>query len=227
MKALIIEDSADVVEALSLCFKSRWPEAVIASAIDGARGINILRSGTFDVIILDLNLPESSGFDVLKKIRYFSHVPIIILTIREGEDDQEYGMEIGADDYIVKPFRPRDLIARVNAVVRRTHLFKPVEESYSITRGRLTLRLATDEVILGEEIIKLTPTEHKLLYFLMRSDGHTLSNEEILTGVWGTGHINNQRLRTNIRKLRDKLKDSPPRIILNEYGKGYRFNEIA
>ncbi len=119
MKVLIIEDDANVVEAVSLCLQLRWPEVTLSIAAEGTKGIEILESGSFDTVILDINLPDINGFEVLKRIRSFSNVPVIILTVREGEEDQVRGLEMGADDYIVKPFRPRDLIARVYSVLCR------------------------------------------------------------------------------------------------------------
>ena len=223
MRALIIEDSADIVEAVSLCLQLRWPEVTLSIAAEGTEGIRILESGPFDIVILDINLPDIDGFDVLKQTRSFSNVPIIVLTVRGKEKDQARGLEMGADDYIVKPFRPRDLIGRVNAVLRRTRVSGVTGERASIVRGKLTLDLITNEVWLGEETAKLTPTECKVLYVLMSSAGHTLSGKRISQKVWGKEHTNTDALRTYIRRVRDKLKDKPPQIVLNQRGGGYRF----
>jgi two-component system KDP operon response regulator KdpE len=223
MKVLIIEDSADVVEAVSLCLQLRWPDVVISSAIEGTKGIEILRSDSFDIIILDINLPDIDGFEVLGQIRSFSNVPILIASVRGQEEDQVRGLEMGADDYIVKPFRPRDLIARVNAALRRSHLSSAIKEPHSIIRGKLTLKLATNEAQLGEEIAKLTLNESRLLCVLMNNADHTLDNTKLLQEVWGEEHPSDATVRTYIRRLRDKLKDKPPRMILNQRGGGYRF----
>ena len=223
MKALIIEDDANVVEAISLCLQLRWPKVNISIGIEGIEGIELLKSGLFDIVILDINLPDIDGFRVLEQIRSFSDVPIIIVTVRGQEDDQARGLEMGADDYIVKPFRPRDLIARVNAVLRRTRVSKTTTSRNSIIRGKLTLNLVTNSLQLGEEIVKLTPTECKVLYVLMTNAEHTLSSKRILQEVWGEKYINTDLLRTHIRRIREKLKDKPPQIILNQRGRGYRF----
>jgi len=223
LKALIIEDSIDVVEAVSLCLQLRWPEVTISIATEGAKGIGILKSGPFDIVILDINLPDIDGFKVLRQIRSLSNVPIIILTVREQEDDQTRGLEMGADDYIVKPFRPRDLIARVNAVLRRTRVSEAAAGQTSVIRGKLTLNLTTNNVQLGEDMVKLTPTECKMLYVLMNNAKQTLRSNEILKEVWGQKHVNTDLVRTYIRRIRDKLKDKPPQIILNQRGGGYRF----
>ena len=223
MRVLIIEDSAEVVEAVSLCLQLRWPEAILSVAAEGTRGIELLESESFDLIVLDINLPDIDGFEVLKRIRSFSDVPVIILTVRGKEEDQARGLEMGADDYIVKPFRPRDLVARVNTVLRRAHVSKVIGEQPSVVRGKLILNLASNEVRLGDQIIKLTPTECKVLYVLMNNAEHTLSSKKILQEVWGKEYMNTAPLRTYIRRIRDKLKDNPPQIILTEHGGGYRF----
>jgi len=223
LKSLIIEDNADVVEAISLCLQIRWPEVAISASALGLHGVEMVKSLSFDIIVLDLNLPDTDGLEVLRQIRRFSNIPIIIVSVRGGEDDQTKGLELGADDYIVKPFRPRDLVARVNSVLRRSHVSEVAEEAQSIIRGELTLRLANNEAQLREETIKLTPNESKLLYVLMTKAEYTLCSEKILEEVWGKDFVTTDIVRTYVRRLRDKLKDKPPQIILNQRGGGYRF----
>jgi len=223
LKALIIEDDADVAEAVSLCLQLRWHQIMPFVATKGTRGIEMLQSESFDIVVLDINLPDIDGFEVLNQIRSFSNVPVIIVTVRGKEEDQARGLEMGADDYIVKPFRPRDFVARVNAVLRRSYVPKVTGEQLSVVRGKLVLNLATNEVWVGEEVVELTPTECKLLYVLMNNAEHTLSSKKIIEEVWGKEYIDTGPLRTYIRRLRDKLKDKPPQIILTERGGGYRF----
>ena len=223
MNVMLIEDDANVVEAITLCLQIRWPEVTISSSALGLKAVEMIKSISFDIIILDLNLPDIDGFEVLKQVRLFSNVPIIIVTVRGWEEDQAKGLEMGADDYIVKPFKPRDLIARVNSVFRRSLVSEIAEESQSIIRGKLTLRLADAEAQLGEEIVKLTPHESKLLYVLMSNAEHTLSSEKIIQEVWRREFVATNVVRTYVRRLRDKLKDKPPQIILNQRGGGYRF----
>ncbi|MFH1382652.1 MAG: response regulator transcription factor [Chloroflexota bacterium] len=223
MKALIVEDNADVVEAVSLCLQLRWPDIDIAVAEVGVQGVEIARARPLDIVILDINLPDIDGFEVLRRVRTFSTVPTIILTVRGKEEDQARGLEMGADDYIVKPFRPRDFIARVTAVLRRST--KPPESTTepSIARGTLEFNLRTNEARLKNDIVRLTPTEGRLLYALMRSPEETISNQRLLQEVWGREDVTADTLRTRIRRLRDKLNDNPNRIILTERGEGYRF----
>jgi two-component system KDP operon response regulator KdpE len=211
-----------VAESISLCLQMRWPEVNLTNATEGTKGIEQLKAGSFDLIILDLNLPDIDGLEVLKRIRSFTQIPIIIVTVRGSEQEQVIGLEMGADDYIVKPFRPRDLVARVNAVLRRTQETKPSEEHPFIVRGQLSLNIAADEVSLQGRTIKLTATESRLLYVLMKNPGQTLAREEIFKQAWGENYPSGETLRSYIRKLRDKLGDNPPRIILTERGQGYR-----
>jgi two-component system KDP operon response regulator KdpE len=223
MKVLIIEDSPEVVEAVSLCLQLRWPETEIAVSAEGTRGVETARDGHFDLMILDINLPDIDGFKVLQDIRTFSNIPTIILTVRGKEEDQTRGLEMGADDYIAKPFRPRDLVARVNAVLRRYATSGIGKEKTSIIRGKLTLNLASNEVVLRDKKMRLTPTEAKLLYILMENPEETLSGERISNEVWDKQPTDTDELRTYVRRLRNKLEDNPPRIILTDYGEGYKF----
>jgi len=223
MKVLIIEDSADVAESMSLCLQLRWPDATIAIAAEGAKGLKILDTEQYDIAILDINLPDINGFDVLREIRDSSNIPVIIVTVRGMDDDQAKGLEMGADDYIVKPFKPRDLVARVNAVLRRASSDKSGQDEASISAGALSLHLTTNEVHLRDDVLKLTPTECRLLYVLMKSANQTLNNKDISQKVWGKDTANNEVVRTYIRRLRNRLKDNPPQIILTQQKEGYRF----
>jgi DNA-binding response OmpR family regulator len=223
LRTLIIEDDAQIVEAIKLCLQLRWPEIEIAAVTQGGEGIGHLQLESFDVVILDINLPDISGFEVLQQIRRFSDIPVLILTVRDGEDDQIRGLEMGADDYIVKPFRPRDLTARINAIVRRTEIHHSKQSPSTITTGKLSLDLRNNKALIGGEVINLTPTESKVLYSLIYHAGSTLSTEKIIEEAWGTEKANAPLVRTYIKRLRDKLKNHPTQIILNERGDGYRF----
>jgi DNA-binding response OmpR family regulator len=223
MKVLIIEDNAEVVEAVSLCLQIRWPDVDISFAYGGLTGVQMVESQMYDIVLLDINLPGINGFEVLKKIRSFSTVPVIILSVRGWEEDQVEGLELGADDYIVKPFKPRELVSRVNAVLRRVNTAAIGVENHTMVRGGIKLLLNSNEVQMKEEKIRMTPTECKVLYALMKNDGQTLSSRTLLTDILGRQDGNTEIIRTYIRRLRSKLQDSPPSIILNDRGDGYRF----
>ena len=223
MKVLIIEDNAEVVEAVSLCLQIRWPDADVSYAYGGLTGVQMAEAQPYDIVILDINLPGINGFEVLKRIRSFSTVPVIILTVRAWEEDQVEGLELGADDYIVKPFRPRELVSRVNSVLRRVNIAALGVENHTLVRGAIRLLLNSNEVQMKESKVRLTPTECKVLYALMKNDGQTLSSKVLLTEILGREDGNTEIIRTYIRRLRSKLQDSPPSIILNDRGGGYRF----
>lgn len=119
MKVLIIEDNSEVAETVTLCLQINWPEAEISVAVEGIRGIEALRNAPFDIVMLDINLPDIDGFGVLKEIRSFSDIPIVILTVRGNEEDMTRGLAMGANDYIVKPFRPKELVTRVSNLLHQ------------------------------------------------------------------------------------------------------------
>ena len=146
MKVLIIEDNAEVVEAVSLCLQIRWADADVSFAYGGLTGVQMAEAQAYDIVILDINLPGINGFEVLKRIRSFSTVPVIILTVRGWEEDQVEGLELGADDYIVKPFRPRELVSRVNSVLRRVNIAAIGVENHTLVRGAIILLLNYNEV---------------------------------------------------------------------------------
>lgn len=223
MKALIIEDDANVAEAVSLCFQLRWPEISLSLVSEGKKGIDAVNSKTFDIVILDINLPDMSGYDVLQAIRSLSNVPVIVLTVRGKEDEQVKGLEMGADDYIVKPFKPRDLIARINSVLRRVSISRATDRSPVISRGSISLNLSKNEVVLRDRTEKLTPNETQVLYTLMSNPGSIISSEDISQAVWGKVFTDNNRVRTYIRRLRLKLQDNPPLMLKSKRGKGYSF----
>jgi len=228
VKILLIEDSPEIVKGVSLTFKLRWSDAVIISAENGADGINKVEDESPDIIILDINLPDMSGFDVLEHIRQFSEVPIIILSARDQEIDKVRGLEIGADDYIVKPFSPSELLVRCQAVLRRAGTHSPGEsELRPIKSGNIYLDLSTNEFIVDNEKIHLTPNERRILYYLASNENKVVTQDAIKQYVWGNEakYLDNTSLKRYIYQLRLKLGDNAnePKLILNERGIGYRF----
>jgi len=225
MKVLTVEDDTQIVEAIKLFIQLRWPTAEISSVSSGNEATELLENNAFDIVLLDVNLPDISGFEVLKQIRLFSDVPILILTVRDSEDDIVWGLENGADDYVVKPFKPRDLAARISAIIRRVESKRSAEGVSTIALGKLSLNYRSNKVSIGEDFSNLTPIESELLYTLMHNAGKTISMDQIWEEVWAGTESNSALVRTYIKRLRDKLKDHPPRIILNERGGGYRLVE--
>ena len=218
MKALLIEDSQEIVNAVSLTFGLRWPEATLLSADEGAKGVKMAEAESPDIVILDINLPDISGFDV----------PVIILTVRGEQIDELTGLEMGADDYIVKPFSPSNLLSRVRAVLRRSGIRDSEETRLPpLVAGDLTINFSNREVFRGNERTNLTPTEYKVLFCLVRNEGKTVPQNVIKQQVYGSEarYIDVTTLKRYIYQLRNKLGDTAdrPRLIFNERGVGYRF----
>jgi len=228
MKVLLIEDSPEIVSTVSLTFRLRWPEAILVSTEKGAEGIEMVKSESPDIVILDINLPDMTGFDALEHIRLFSDVPILILTVRDDEVDKVRGLEMGADDYITKPFSPLDLLSRVKAVLRRSGLRHPEEEDLpALVAGNLTINFSTREVLLDDGRVHLTPTEYKVLCSLARNEGRIVTQETLKRQVWGSeaSYVHVSVLKKYVYQLRTKLGDNSdhPRMLLSERGVGYRF----
>jgi two-component system, OmpR family, response regulator VicR len=226
MKVLVIEDDPGIIEVVSLCFQLRWSGTTVISAADGRKGIDLVETETPDVVILDIGLPDIDGYQVLKEIRRFSDVPVLMLTVRGEDTDIAKGLELGADDYITKPFSHIELIARVQAVLRRSQGLAITDEERPFTSGKLAVDFSRNEVMLQGKPVKLTSTERKLLYHLIRNEGRILSHETLLSKVWGDTY-NDARdlLRVHIQHLRQKLGDNTesPNIIVTEHGIGYKF----
>lgn len=220
MKVLVIEDDKEIVDAISLAFQIRWPEAKVISTRLGQKGVDLVEAESPNIVILDLGLPDINGFDVLRQIRQFSSVPTIILTVRAEEADVVKGLEWGADDYITKPFRQLELLARVKSLIRRQI---PVEDK-PIVFGQLHLEHSTGQLHIGEREIPLTVTENSILGHLMKSAGHVVTHSNLAEAVWGDDYPGaTDSLKVHIRRLREKIEEDPgkPRIILTKTGIGY------
>ncbi len=220
MNILIIEDDENIVEALTIAFQMRWPEAHIISVGSGRQGVERVRSEVVDVVILDLGLPDTSGFEVLKRIRQFCDVPIIILTVTADESSIVKGLELGADDYLVKPVGQLQLIARVQAHLRR----QLAQGRATLICGPLRLELATAQVFCNAKKVYLTPTEYRILHCLMQNRGSLVSHDTLAEVVWNAdypGAIN--AIKVYIRRLRQKIESDPskPEIILTRAGIGH------
>ena len=226
MKILIVDDEPDVVESVRLGFTLQWREVDVIGTGEGERAVDIVEQEAPDLVLLDVGLPDLDGYRVLERIREFSDVPIIMLTARDDTIDKVKGLELGADDYVTKPFDHLELLARVKAVLRRLDMPAPKTRAPSFRAGELEVDFAEQEARLRGERLELTPTEYKLLYHLVRNAGRVLTHGTLLAKVWGREYVDEvDYIRVYIRRLRDKLEDSSdsPRYIRTERGLGYRF----
>jgi len=226
MKVVVIDDSPEIIEVVSLCFQLRWSGTTVVSASEGTKGLELIEAESPDVVILDIGLPDMDGFQVIREIRRFSQVPVIMLTVRGEDADVARCLELGADDYIVKPFSHIELLARVQAVLRRARGLPVISEERPFVSGKLSVDFASNEVMVDGKPVRLTSTERKLLYYLVRNEGRLLTHENLLTKVWGETFIDaRDLLRVHIQHLRQKLGNSAesPTIIVTEHGIGYKF----
>ncbi len=230
MKILVIEDDPDIIEAVSLTFEMRWPGSNLLSSPDGDTGIQMVDTEKPALVLLDIGLPDMDGFKVCQEIRRFSDVPIIMITCRNEEVDIIHGLQVGADDYIPKPFRPIELMARVQSVLRRTQVSHYNDGEKPFNYGALTVDFSHHEVFLGGQPVKLTPIEYQLLYHLAKNAGKVLPHRTLLGRIWGREYLEETSyLKFHIKRLRDKLGDdsAEPQYILTERNVGYRFAKVA
>ena len=221
---LIIDDNENMVRALTL-YLSRAGYRVL-SALSGIEGVKSFHQNRPDLVILDIMMPDLDGWEVCRRIRDVSNVPIIMLTAKGQEPDKVKGLRMGADDYVVKPFSMRELEARVRAVLRRSQLSQERWEGVLYSDDYLVIDAGRAEVRCGGKLINLTATEKRLLFLLARNRGRLLSTSQILTNIWGPEYIDEvDYVRLYIWRLRQKIEPVPdrPRYILTEHGMGYRF----
>jgi two-component system KDP operon response regulator KdpE len=226
VRILVVDDEPDVVESVRLGFTLQWREVDVLGAGGGEAALDLVEHEHPDIVLLDVGLPGMDGFEVLRQIRAFSDVPVVMLTARDDAMDKVKGLELGADDYVTKPFNHLELMARVKAVLRRLEMPAPTSRAPSFTAGELEVDFGRQQARLRGERLDLTPTEYKLLYHLVRNAGHVLSQGTLLAKVWGREYVDEvDYIRVYIRRLRDKLGDSSdaPRYIRTERGLGYRF----
>lgn len=228
MKILVVDDDKVVADLIAFTVRRSGYEAIMAS--DAASALRRWADDQPDLIILDINLPGTSklenGFALCKHIRSSSDVPIILLTVRGEENDIVHGLEAGADDYVLKPFSPRQLTARVQAVLRRGRATDNLPSSARLSMDGLVFNPRLREVLLSSgETKNLTSLESRLLESLMLNVGNILTADELISDVWGSGGGSSEMLRQLVRRLRAKIEDDPtkPHYIQNLPGLGYAF----
>jgi two-component system KDP operon response regulator KdpE len=226
IRILVVDDEPDVVESVQLGFDLQWREVEVTGAGTGEEALTVTERWLPDIVLLDVGLPDMDGFAVLRELRTFSDVPVVMLTARDDALDKVRGLELGADDYVTKPFNHLELMARVRAVLRRLDMPAPASRAPSFRSGDLEVDFARQEARLRGERLDLTPTEYKVLYHLVRNAGHVLQHATLLAKVWGREYVDEtDYIRVYIRRLREKLGDNPenPHFIRTERRLGYRF----
>jgi two-component system KDP operon response regulator KdpE len=225
-RILVVDDEAQIRKFLRIALEAHG--FVVGEAASGAEGIGKCAIETPELVILDLGLPDHDGKDVVRRIREWSEVPILILSVRQAEAEKVAALDAGANDYVVKPFGIAELLARVRALLRHSGLGGEGNDESVIAVGDLTVDVARHEVHLAGKPVKLTRKEFELLHLLARHAGRILTHGQLLREVWGKAHEGDtQYLRVFVSQLRHKLNDDPavPKYILNEPGVGYRMLE--
>jgi DNA-binding response OmpR family regulator len=227
MTILIVDDESRIRDFVRMNLELEHYRVIEAS--DGVQALDQLRENLPDLIVLDVMMPEMDGFETLQAIREVSTVPVIMLTVRQGEQDKIHGLDLGADDYLAKPFSPRELLSRIRALLRRSLMAPPSRKTEIVVDPDLSIDFARREVVVRGKKVVLRPTEYRLLYHLVSNAGRLLTHETLLSKVWGREYRDEAHyLRLYITYLRQKLEKDPahPQYILTERGVGYRFKAL-
>jgi DNA-binding response OmpR family regulator len=224
-KVMVVDDEPKIVQ-LARDYLEHAGFAVVV-AHDGKAALATARAQKPDLVVLDLGLPELDGLDVARTLRAESNVPIVMLTGRSEESDKLVGLEIGADDYVTKPFSPKELVARVRAVLRRTE--RPRSETEFVRVGEITLDIPRMRTTIADRTVDLTPTEFQLVVTMAREPGRVFTRAQLLDAVHGVAFESYERaIDAHVKNIRHKLEPDPaqPRFLLTVYGVGYRFAEV-
>jgi two-component system KDP operon response regulator KdpE len=221
---LVVDDEPRMINFMRMNLELEGCRVISAS--NGREALDKAREEMPDVVLLDIMMPGLDGFETLRRLRTFSQVPVLVLTAKDEEEDRIKGLELGADDYIGKPFSHRELVSRIRAVLRRHYTPPPQPQTTVVVDARLTIDFARREVLVAGERVNLRPTEYRLLYHLVQNAGYVMTHEMLLTRVWGPEYRDETHyLRLYVTYLRQKIEQDPanPKYILTERGIGYRF----
>lgn len=225
---LVVDDESQIIKFIEMNLEDAGFRVI--SATNGYQALEKVTRELPDLVILDIMMPDMDGFETLKKIREISSVPVIFLSVRGQELDRVQGLDLGADDYMTKPFSPKELVSRIKAVLRRIGAKALASDSEVVVDNNLRINFDQRKVVVRGKEIKLRPTEYRLLYHLVTNPGKLLSHDTLLSRVWGPEYRDeDQYVRLYITYLRQKIEDDPknPKYILSERGLGYRFREIS
>lgn len=227
-RILVVDDEPRMISFIRMNLELEGHQVI--EAHNGLEALDQIRTKLPDIVLLDVMMPELDGFETLRMLREFSAIPVIMLTAKGDENDRVYGLELGADDYVSKPFGPRELSSRIRAVLRRSD--RPsASPGQAILRidDRLSVDFNRHEVLVNGERIKLRPTEYLLLYHLIENAGWTVPHDQLLAKVWGYEYRDEAHyVRLYVNYLREKIEEDPsnPHYILTERGVGYRFMDF-
>jgi two-component system KDP operon response regulator KdpE len=224
-RILVVDDEPRMIGFIRMNLELEGHQVIEAHS--GIEALEAVRTMLPDMVLLDVMMPELDGFETLRMLREFSNIPVIMLTAKGQENDKVYGLELGADDYVTKPFGPRELSSRIKAVLRRADMpSASPEQAVLKIDERLSVDFNRREVIVSGEHIKLRPTEYRLLYHLIENVGWTVPHDQLLAKVWGYEYRDEAHyVRLYVNYLREKIEEDPshPKYILTERGVGYRF----
>ena len=223
---LVVDDDKAIVEAIEIHLKGEGYN--IFKAYDGAESLDVIREEEIHLVIMDIMMPKMDGTRATLKIREEKEIPIIMLSAKSEDTDKILGLNIGADDYVTKPFNPLELIARVNSQIRRYTRFSPLKENNDVIKiGAIELNKSSKVVLVDGEVAKLTPLEFKILSLLMDNPGRVFSIEEIYERVWNEVAFNVDTVTVHIRRIREKIEINPkePRYLKVVWGIGYKFEK--
>jgi DNA-binding response OmpR family regulator len=226
VKVLLIDDDDEILDAVTVGFHFEWRDCTVVTARSGQEGLQMFFEDPPDIVVLDVSMPGLDGFEVLRTIRGVSDVPVILLTARQTEAAHVRGLDLGADEYVIKPFSMLTLLAQIRAVLRRTDAQALGRGSNLMTFGDLRIDVREQEAWLGPDRVQLTPAEFRLLYHLARNPNRVMANRLLCERVWGFDwEATANDLKALVHRLRAKLGDNPrhPRFIENQRGMGYRF----
>jgi two-component system KDP operon response regulator KdpE len=229
MKVLIVDGSPETLNTLSFAFKLRWPECAILSTGQGSEAIALTERENPHLIITEIALPDMTGFEVIKQIRLFSEVPIMVLTEKRDEMDVVRALEFGADDYIFKPPSTLDFLARARAIMRRSSLYPHISEDVPpFVADNLVVDFAGKQVFVGDKQVHLTPTEYVILCHLVRNAGRVVTIDTLRQQIWGDiEELQPSTIRKAVSQLRHKLDNGrSTNLIQNERGIGYKFAAV-
>ncbi len=224
---LVVDDEPRMIRFIRMNLELEGYRVI--EATNGLEAVDRVREDLPDLLVMDVQMPEMDGFEALAQIRQVSTVPVIMLTVKADEEDKVRGLELGADDYVTKPFSPRELSSRVKALLRRLEMPSPPTKTFTKIDDHLTVDFPRHQVIVDGKPVKLRPTEYRLLYHLISNAGWVMPHETLMAKVWGQEYRDESHLlRLYITYLRQKIEPDPanPQYILTERGVGYRFVDL-